>query len=110
MAVKRIQRERKSAEELQWHLGPQFLMTVQDVSREQQLWVRSIPWDPARMIGWKLFVRGLRLDFRDPAMASNELSADISSVSDGNHRLGGLADGSYFTDYVHRVPASHHAR
>jgi hypothetical protein len=39
-------------------------------------------------------------------MASNELSADISSVIDGNHRLGVLADGSYFTDYVHHIALS----
>jgi hypothetical protein len=99
-------RSAAKAAELQWLLGPEFLLTLEDVCRKEQLWVRSIPWDPARMVGWKIAVRNVKLEFRDLQIAANELSSDSANDPSEKASFGELADGSYFTDYVHHIAMS----
>ncbi len=99
-------RSTEQAAELQWHLGPEFLLTLEDITREEGLWVRSIPWDPARMVGWKIMARDLKLEFRDLEMAAKELSPVPPSQTPLNGQASVLADGSYFTDYVHHIAIS----
>lgn len=94
------------AVERQWELGPQFLVAFEQTCREQGLWVRSIPWDPARMIGWKLMMSQVRLDSRDLQIAAQELAPDATGASTSNQTPNGVADGSYFTDYVHHIAIS----
>lgn len=95
-----------TAAELQWTLGPQFLVAFEDVCREHKIWVRSIPWDPARMVGWKLLVRRVSLDARDLQVVAREFSPAELSNDLGTGKETGLADGSYFTDYVHHIAIS----
>jgi hypothetical protein len=99
-------RAAEKATELQWHLGPHFLVAFEDICREDRLWVRSIPWDPARMVGWKIMARGVSLEFKDLAIAARELSPGIATDISGNGESSAQADGSYFTDYVHHIAMS----
>jgi len=99
-------RAAEKATELQWHLGPHFLVAFEDICREERLWVRSIPWDPARMVGWKIMARGVRLEFKDLAIAARELSPGLASDISENGESSAEADGSYFTDYVHHIAMS----
>jgi len=94
------------AVELQWKLGPQFLVAFEQICRQQGLWVRSIPWDAARMVGWKLMVSQVRLDSRDLQIAAQELAPDAAGASSFNGATVAVADGSYFTDYVHHIAIS----
>lgn len=99
-------RSAEKAAELQWQLGPQFLVTLEDICREDGLWARSIPWDPARMVGWKIMVRQVRLESGDLQVAARELAPGMVDDVPGNGHGTGPADGSYFTDYVHYIAIS----
>lgn len=96
----------EQATQAQWNLGPRFLVSFEDVCREQNLWVRSIPWDPARMVGWKIMVRDVRLDVSDLQIAAREFSPDTSFAILEDNQQSGVVDGSYFTDYVHYIAMS----
>jgi len=90
------------AAELQWQLGPQFLVAFEKACRDEGLWVRSVPWDPARMVGWKIMASQVKLDSRDLQIVAQELAPDAMGAVASN----GVADGSYFTDYVHHIAIS----
>jgi len=94
------------ATEVQWDFGPRFLVAFEDVCREAGLWVRSIPWDPARMVGWKIIARQVSLDTRDLQIAAQEFLPGALHNGLENDQQTGLADGSYFTDYVHHIALS----
>lgn len=94
------------AVELQWELGPQFLVAFEQICRQEGLWVKSIPWDPARMVGWKIMASQVTLDSRDLQIAAQELAPDALGASAPNGTPRGVADGSYFTDYVHHIAIS----
>ncbi len=94
------------AAELQWQLGPPFLVAFERACRDDGLWVRSIPWDPARMVGWKVMASQVRLDSRDLQIAAQELAPDATGAVASNGTPSGVADGSYFTDYVHHIAIS----
>src|SRR4029077_15676291 len=62
------------AAEAQWQLGPQLLVELEKAATQQRIWVRSIPWDPPRMIGWKLVAHGINLQLIDVEAAVREIS------------------------------------
>lgn len=77
-------------------IGPAFLVALEKECRDGGLWVRSIPWDPARMVGWKLKAYDVSLRSIDLWTAAKGIVKDPPPPpSDGE------VDGSYFTDYVH---------
>lgn len=95
------------AVEVQWEIGPALLVAFEKICRQENLWVRSIPWDPARMVGWKIMAsQVVGLNSRDLAIAAQELAPGAM----GSHPINGpttaVADGSYFTDYVHYIAIS----
>ncbi|MEP6937636.1 MAG: hypothetical protein ABI871_06170 [Chthoniobacterales bacterium] len=94
------------AVELQWELGPQFLVEFKQLCRKGELWIRSIPWDPARMVGWKIMASRVNLDSRDLQIAAQELAPGAIGDSPANGESTAVADGSYFTDYVHYIAIS----
>jgi hypothetical protein len=91
------------AAELQWELGPSFLVMLEDICREETIWARSIPWDPARMVGWKIIARDVSVGSLDLQTAARELSNAEADEIPGIGQASGRADGSYFTDYVHYI-------
>ena len=94
------------AVELQWELGPTLLVALEQICRQRGLWARSIPWDPARMVGWKIMASQVRLDARDLQVAAQELAPSAIGISLTNGPTTTVADGSSFTDYVHYVAIS----
>jgi len=94
------------AVELQWELGPQFLVAFERICRQDGCWVRSIPWDPARMVGWKIMASQVRLHSHDLQIAAQELVPGATGASPMNGPTTAVADGSYFTDYVHHIAIS----
>ncbi len=94
------------AVQIQWELGPRFLVELEKAYRLAGLFVRSIPWDPARMVGWKILSANVRINSSDLQMAAQELVPGTISTSVINKTESELADGSYFTDYVHYIAIS----
>jgi hypothetical protein len=100
------------AVEMQWELGSEFLVTFEHLCRQDGLWVKSVPWDPARMVGWKIMVSPVRLVsrvrlyLRDLQIAAQELAPEAAGVGPSNASAIAIADGSYFTDYVHHIAIS----
>ena len=92
--------------DVQWELGPNFLDVFERVCRQDGLWVRSIPWDPARMVGWKIMASQVKLEFGDLQIAAQELAPGTMGSSPADGPAAAAADGSYFTDYVHHVAMS----
>jgi hypothetical protein len=84
----------------QWEVGPAFLVGLEKACSDNGLWVRSIPWDPARMVGWKLKAFGVSLQSSDLWAAAREIVPEAPKPAEGE------VDGSYFTDYVHYVAIS----
>ena len=89
----------------QWELGPKFLMEVESACRESGTPVRSITWDPARMIGWKLHVSKPGLQPRHLVMAANSVLGTSISES-GIAAPGNEFSGSLFADYAYFVSIS----
>ncbi len=81
--------------------GPSFLVAFEKACREAGLWARSIPWDPARMVGWKLKAFGVSLQSIDLWTAAKQIVDDPPPPPST-----GEVEGSYFTDYVHFVAIS----
>lgn len=94
------------AVELQWELGPQFLVAFEHNCRNDGLWVRSIPWDPARMVGWKIMASQVRLSYCDLQTVARRLAPDATGDTPANGQNNSVADGSYFTDFVHHIAIS----
>lgn len=93
------------AVELQCELGAQFLVSFEEISHKDGLWKRSIPWDPARMVGWKIFCAGEPVAVYDLEYETKYQRHDLhsgASTESGNQ----LADGGHFTDYVHHSASS----
>lgn len=88
----------------QWNLGPRFLFEFEKRCRRAKVDARSLPWDPPRMVGWKLCVSGVRITLADlNEFAENVLANGDTQVSNAADTI---IDGSYFTDYVHYVAMS----
>lgn len=94
------------AVELQWNLGPQFLASFEKTCRTNGLWVRSIPWDPARMVGWKIWTSRVQLDVADLRVIAEEMAPGALGDASLPAGVNVVADGSFFTDYVHHIAIS----
>ena len=95
------------AAEIQWRLGARVLMAFESAAANAPFRPLAIPWDPARMIGWKLYVKSGALTLHDVQQAARDLDLEPP----GGDRQSGdemdtLIDGSYFTDYVHFIAIS----
>lgn len=93
------------AVQVQTEWGTRFLVEFESVCRAKGTPCANIAWDPARMIGWKLWARGAELRLEDLYSAASEMA----SGSDGFERIGdpgNLSNGSLFTDYVHHIAYS----
>lgn len=94
------------AVELQWKLGPQFLVAFEIKCQMEKVWVKSIPWDPARMVGWKIMASQIEFHLFNLRIAARRLATDVTGDNIPNERTTEAADGSYFTDYVHHIAVS----
>lgn len=81
-----------------WELGPSFLVELERVCRRRDIPARSVSWDPARMVGWKVAVSGIPLKATDIWSMARGMAPEVSRPA-----ADGEADGSYFTDYVHHI-------
>lgn len=94
------------AAELQWARGPEFLVAFEQACRDEGIETANIPWDPARMVGWKIMASGLKVNVGDLQIAAREMAPDATGANVSNITPTGVADGSYFTDYVHHIAIS----
>ncbi|GDX83910.1 hypothetical protein LBMAG42_57210 [Deltaproteobacteria bacterium] len=86
----------------QWSLGPGFLVALEAVARGRRRIARSVAWDPARMIGWKLHVALPGLQPAALLVAANSVpGVDVSQV--GLAPPSGEFNGSIFADYAYFV-------
>lgn len=84
----------------QWELGPSFLMALERKCREHGTAARSVTWDPARMVGWKLHVSQPGLKPKHLVMAVNSvLGTQITEL--GISPPGNEFSGSLFADYAY---------
>ncbi len=103
-AQKTFQTALKEAAVAQWDIGPRFLTELEAVCRQGNTDFTTIPWDPPRMIGWKLFAQGLNIRLGDLTASARKFlgKTDIEqAVAAGD--ISSPVDGSYFTDWVHYV-------
>lgn len=96
-----------NASVIQDKLAPQVLLAFESVGATNGFSARVIPWDPARMIGWKLQLGSIALTLHDLQYAARELDLKTSTleIHRGNETETPI-DGSYFTDYVHYIAVS----
>ena len=93
------------AAELQYELGAQFLVNVEKRCQAEGLWKRTIPWDPARMVGWKLHCAGQSVKIFNLEYVSKRFATDLD-IGVNPLPNSGNADGAHFTDYVHALSTS----
>lgn len=92
--------------------GASFLVHLEDVARSLGAHTHVVAWDQARLIGWKLFVRGFAPSVADIAAEANTILGEHNKdrIPQEYCTIGwsNLADGSVLTDYVHylitRIP------
>lgn len=86
---------------VQWNTGPKFLVNLENICAEKKLAVKSVAWDPARMIGWKLHVKNLAIDRPTLWAAANTILSPLRAPEP-------LSDfsGSIFADYVYYLVSS----
>ncbi len=91
----------------QWELGPRFLLQLENVASRSKVYnARSIAWDPARMIGWKLHVSipGQRLSHL--LTAARSVMSDTCKENGISQPANVEFNGSVFADYAHYVSIS----
>jgi len=93
------------AAEIQWRLGPSMLMAFESVTPNSEFRPLVVPWDPARMVGWKIQASNIALTLLDLKLAASEIGVDAPST-DTQEEMNTAVDGSYFTDYVHFIAVS----
>ena len=97
--------------EIQEKVGPHLLICLEKRFRDAGHVVTPVPWDPARMVGWKVFSgRGNRIRLSSLRHAASRVHVQ---PPDPNYQgslfpvdENPLVDGSFFTDYVHHVAIS----
>ncbi len=104
-AEKTFRSQLPEASKIQWEIGPAFLMKLEAAAREQNLDVKSIPWDPARMTGWKLHVSNPGIQPKELLVVANSvLQTDALQI--GATLPKGEFNGSLFADYAYFVSIS----
>lgn len=97
----------EAAAEIQWRLGPRFLVALEDAAKNQGVAPTTVAWDAPRMVGWKLLLRDIEITLRDVRSVASKLSVhppEPTAHQDAD--LDRPIDGSYFTDYVHFIAMS----
>ena len=90
------------ASNAQWTKGPQFLIELEKTCSEKGLYAKSIPWDPARMVGWKLHAADMGVTPQDLlASATSILGTDMSQIAKTSATQ--ELNGSIFADYAHYI-------
>ena len=87
----------------QWELGPRFLMAVEEFCREQHGGCMSVPLDPPRMVGWKLWSLGIPVTVQDLHEKAKKILGNTVGMEAISRHGPENANGSYVTDYVHFV-------
>lgn len=87
----------------QWEFGPRFLVAVEAYCLGHGDSCVSVPWDSARMVGWKLWAMGIPVTVKDLHAKTNKLLGDTVGMESTAKSGTEPANGSYFTDYVHFV-------
>jgi hypothetical protein len=92
----------QNSSNVQWSKGPHFLIALEKMSVESGLYAKSIPWDPARMIGWKLHAANIDITAQDLLTSANSiLGTDMSQIAKTSATQ--ELNGSIFADYAHYV-------
>jgi hypothetical protein len=106
---KNLQKHLKGYSEVLWGLGPKFLYVLEVLARRTGSHVKSISWDRARMVGWKIYAHGMSitLDELYTNFPAHSLRRDEFF---GNKDLDSEIDGSLFTDYVHYLTITQNDR
>jgi hypothetical protein len=81
-------------------------MALEATSREAGIPARSVAWDPARMIGWKLHVSMPGLQPRHLRIAANSVLVGIPHDLATQQHPGPDFSGSLFADYAYYVSMS----
>jgi len=91
---------------LQSKLAPCFLIEFDRVCRDQGESTKSVAWDPARMIGWKILMAGHKYYPRDLLEPANKLAPELELGAALNENSDDAVDGGLFTDYIHYISSS----
>jgi hypothetical protein len=89
----------------QWQLGPRFLVELERVASANGLETRSVAWDRARMVGWKLNLARPELNPDDLRAATSTL-LKRRDIDDGRGIRPTALDGSVFADYAYYIVTS----
>ncbi len=89
-----------------WEYGPQFLVKLELLANKMRLQAKSIAWDPARMIGWKILCHGMDIKLIDLQDQLSESFKGFISANNKDSDIDIKINGSYFTDYVHYISIS----
>lgn len=96
-------------EVLKSHLecSPSFLIHLEMEIRLLGKYAKSVSWDPARMVGWKILTAGIELAAIDITTLLKEMIPKFNNEVNGdNYDNSALVNGSLFTDYVHYISMS----
>lgn len=93
------------ASRAQWELGPRFLLELEREARQCGFAAISVPWDPARMVGWKLHLANPEIRASDLVLAANSVLGG-SSCPEVAHVAADDFHGSLFADYAYYVSIS----
>lgn len=86
-----------------WEYGPRFLARIEENAKSGNLTAASVAWDPARMVGWKIFTQNVGIQTSDIADYIRKLIPDFKSENQVSDQQ---INGSIFTDYIHYVAKS----
>lgn len=86
---------------VQWNTGPKFLVNLENICVKNGFSAKSVAWDSARMIGWKLHVKNFAIDRPTLWAAANTILSPLRAPEP-------LSDfsGSLFADYVYYLVSS----
>lgn len=96
----------EKALELQWEIGPSFLVELERACRCASISTKSVSWDPSRMVGWKIHVAGQKYQTLDIRERLLDLAPELANDDVFNVAADDIADGGYFTDFVHCLVTS----
>jgi hypothetical protein len=82
--------------------SPVFLLNIEKEIRKSGIPCKSISWDPARMVGWKLISENINITKQD--LISQVIEIVPESLEKLNYNnIDEKMNGSLFTDYVHYI-------
>jgi hypothetical protein len=102
----RVEFHYKLQDVLKSHLeyGPRFLLNFEIEAKRKEIPCKSISWDPARMIGWKIIAHEIPI-YKFDVTTLLQSMVDYQINNEANE-LDIIINGSLFTDYVHYISIS----